>query len=363
MNILLIGLDSSSNLRGQNTDVIIIVSVNKDTKQVSLLSIPRDLWVYIPTHAWSRINTAHRMGYVLGYPGEGPGLLTKTIEVNFGIHLDHWARIDFEGFKQVVDKLGGVDMTVACPVNLRYKPPDSDGEEELELEPGIHHMDGETALRYVRTRRGTSDFDRARRQQQFLKALWDQTRSPDIIPRIPGLWSALKDSVKTDLGLGDILSLAPVALDIEPHRVRSRFIGPGETTDWTTADGWQVLLPDYGKIQRVVASLFAPPSGEEDQAAKEGARIQVLNGTLRHQLAKLGAEDLRWQGLKIVDTGLADNPDYAETQIIVFNDRPVALELLVKLLDVKPQNVLVQPDPNQPADIRVILGYDYDPCK
>jgi LCP family protein required for cell wall assembly len=363
LNILLIGLDSKWNLRAQNTDVIIVLSVDKKTKQVSLLSIPRDLWVYIPTVGWSRINVAHRKGYVNGYPGEGPGLLSRVIEIHFGIPIQHWVRVDFEGFRRVVDELGGVEMTVACPVNLQYQPPDSEEEEEQILEPGVYHMDGATALRYVRTRRGGSDFDRSRRQHQFLKVMWDQLKSPDVIPKIPGLWSALRDSFQTDLGLGDVVSLAPLALDLKRQRIRSRYIGPDQTIDWTTHQGWRVLLPEYDKIQQVVTSLYAPPPAGEDAAEKEDARIQVRNGTYRHQLAKIGADHLRWHGLNIVDTGLADHPNYQQTQIIVFNDKPKALEILLRVLGVKPEDVIRQPDPSQPADIKVILGNDYDPCR
>jgi LCP family protein required for cell wall assembly len=340
-----------------------VIVANKKTKQVSMLSIPRDLWVYIPTYGWSRINVAHKIGHRTGYPGGGPGLLMKTIEVNFGIPLEHWARVDFEGFRQVVDKLGGVDMTVTCPVNLLYLAPQSDEQEEMLLEPGIYHMDGATALRYVRTRRNTSDFDRARRQQQFLKAMWNQTKSLDIIPKIPGLWSALRGSFETDLNLGDVLSLAPLALDIKPQRIRNRYIGPSQTKDWTNAEGWEVLLPDYEKIQQVVASLYAPPSTSGDQASSEGAHVQVRNGTYRSQLALVAADQLRWQGLTVVDTGPADNPDYARTRIVVYNDKPKTVELLVQLLKVKPEDVIQQPDPSQSADIQIILGNDYDPCR
>jgi LCP family protein required for cell wall assembly len=362
LNVLLIGLDSKRNLRGQNTDVIIVVSANKKTKHVSLLSIPRDLWVYIPTIGWNRINVAHRKGYSTEYPGYGPALLMRTIEVNFGIPIHHWARVDFQGFARVVDELGGVTMTVMCPVNLQYEPPDTEEEEKL-LEPGVYQMDGKTALRYVRTRRGGSDFDRAHRQHQFLKAMWDQTKSPDLILKIPALWSALKDSFETDLGLGDVLSLVPIALDLEPHRIRSRYIGPDETTNWTTVEGWRVLLPDYEAIQRLVTSLFAPPSAREEQAAGEDARLMVRNGTYRRQLAKLAADQLHWEGFEIVDTGLADNPNYKETQIIVYNEKPGSLDLLIRLLRVKPENVIQQPDPSQPADMMIILGNDYDPCR
>jgi LCP family protein required for cell wall assembly len=363
VHLLLLGLDSTRNLGAQNTDVIMVAAINKSTKQVSLLSIPRDLWVYIPAHGWSRINMAHKFGHRSGYPGGGPGLLIDTIQINFGIPIDHWVRVDFQGFARVVDALGGVDMTVACPVNLRYKPPKSEEEEEMILEPGVHHLDGATALRYVRTRRDGTDFDRAPRQQQFLKAIWHQTKSPDTLLKIPALWSALSDSYQTDLSLGDVLSLAPLALDIRPERIRSRYIGPNQIKDWTTAEGWRVLLPKYDKIQQIVASLYAPPTTTDDQVAAEGARVQVRNGTYRHQLAKIAADQLRWYGLNIVDTAQADNPNYQQTQIVVFNDQPKALEQLARVLKVSPENVIYQPDPNQPADIQVILGEDYDPCR
>lgn len=283
--------------------------------------------------------------------------------MNFGIPIDQWVRIDFRGFARVVDVLGGVDIAVACPVNLRYKPPQSDEEQEMYLEPGVYHMDGATALRYVRTRRNATDFERARRQQQFLKALWNQTRSPDLLLKIPGLWSALQDSYQTDLSLGDVLALAPVALDLQPQRIRSRYISYNHTIDWRNAEGMRVLLPRYDRIQQVVASLYAPPSAGDEQVAGEGARVQVRNGTYRPQLAMIAGDQLRWYGLDIVDTAPADRPDYKQTRIIVFNDKPHALETLVRVLEVKPENIVQQPDPNQPADLLVILGEDYDPCK
>jgi hypothetical protein len=193
--------------------------------------------------------------------------------------------------------------------------------------------------------------------------MWAQTKNPDIIPRIPALWSALADSFYTDLSLGDVLSLVPVALEIQPQRVRSRTIGFRETTNWVTEEGAKVLLPDYAKIQQLITSLQAPPSSTTDQVTGEAARIQVRNGTYRHQLAKIGAEELRWQGLNIVDTGLADRPDYKQTRIIVYNEKPTVLALLTDLLGVKPENIVRQLDPNQPADLVVILGEDYDPCR
>jgi LCP family protein required for cell wall assembly len=365
-HILLIGGDRDYVL-DQNTDTLIVLVVDRKTKQVSMLSIPRDLWVYIPTHGWDRINVAQRIGYRTKYPGgKGHGLLMRTIEENLGIPIDHWVRVGYEGFARVVDELGGVDMVVPCRVNLRYQPPTSDTEQEMILEQGMHHLDGPTALRYVRTRRGDSDFERAQRQQQFIRAVWDQFKSPDIILKIPGLWSALQGSFQTDLKLGDVLALVPVALELEPHRVRSRYIGRGQVEGWTTPEGLRVLLPIPEKIQQVVASLYAPPS-TNDRVANESARIQVQNGTERPYLARIAAEQLHWEGFKIVDIDFADRADYTKTQIIVLNDKPEALALLTRLLKVRPDNIR-QPSPNQPAeteqaDLLVILGRDYDPCR
>jgi LCP family protein required for cell wall assembly len=365
VTILLVGVDSARNLKVQNTDTIIVAAVNKATKQVSMLSIPRDLWVYIPYHGWNRINQAHKLGYILNYPGEGPGLLADTIEMNFGIPIDHWGRVDFQGFTRVVDQLGGVEMTVACRVNLRFMAPTANdpNQEERILEPGVYQMDGETALYYVRTRRDGSDFDRARRQQQFLRAMWDQAKQRDIILKIPGLWSALRDAFTTDLNLNDALSLAPTALEIKPQNVRSYYIGPRQTRDWRTHQGAQVLLPDYDKIQQTVASLYSSQPASTEQTVSEATSIQVRNGTYRAQLAKIAAEELRWQGFKIVDTGLADHPDYKQTRIIVFKDKPEAVQLLARQLGVRAESIIQQPDPNQPADMMIILGEDYDPCR
>lgn len=362
LTILLIGGDGDYVL-DMNTDTLMVAVVNRNTKQVSLLSIPRDLWVYIPTYGWGRINIVHRIGQRGKYPdGKGPGLLMRTIEENLGIPIDHWVRIGYKGFARAVDELGGVDLAVACRVNLRYQPPTSEEQQEMILSPGHHHLDGDTALRYVRTRRGDTDFERAQRQQQFLKAVWYQFKSPETVLKIPGLWTAMKGAFATDLKLGDVLALAPVALELEPQRVRSLALGRSQVQGWTTPGGARVLLPIPERVQEVVARLYAAsPAG--DTSATEAARVQVQNGTARPQLAAIAADQLRWQGFQIVDTGPADRTDYQKTQILVFNDRPGAVARLANFLQIKPANIIRQPDPEQPVDLRVVLGNDYAPCR
>lgn len=362
IHVLLIGADTGSYAPDQNTDVLIVASINRKTSQVALLSIPRDLWVYIPTVGYSRINTAHRYGTRLKYPGGGPALLIRTIRENLGVTVDHWVRVDYQGFAGAVDKLGGVDLLVPCETNLRYRSSDSGADEEMTLQPGYHHMDGATALRYVRTRRGESDFDRARRQQQFLKAVWDQFKGANTLTKLPALWAGVSGNFKTDLGLGDVLALAPVVLELQRQNIHSRYIGRSQTQDWITPQGWEVLLPIPDKVQRVVAALDAPVPADQDAVAAESARIQVNNGTSRPYLAEIGADQLRWSGFTIAGTGTAARTDYKHTQIIVYRDKPETLARLIAQLQVKPESVAQRPDPAQTIDLQVILGEDYDPC-
>jgi hypothetical protein len=228
-------------------------------------------------------------------------------------------------------------------------------------------LDGATALRYVRTRRGDSDFQRSGRQQQFLKAVWHQFKDPDIIPKIPALWTALRDASATDLELGDILALVPTALELKPQRVRSRYIGYGQVEGYTTEEGYRVQVAIPEKVAEVVASLYAP-SAADDRLANEGARIAVFNGTDRRQLDLIAADRLRWFGLRVVETGPAERSDFERTRILVYNDYPQTVETLVRQLKVRPEWIIDDPEPGQKhmaetADLVVILGGDYDPCR
>jgi hypothetical protein len=123
-----------------------------------------------------------------------------------------------------------------------------------------------------------------------------------------------------------------------------------------------VLLQRPDRVQAIAKRLASPPDAE-DQVAAEAASIDVRNGTPRANMDRFAADQLRWYGVEIAGTGNADRTDYKTTQIIVYRDKPKAVELLAKLLKVKPANILQQPDPAHAADIQVILGADYDPCK
>jgi LCP family protein required for cell wall assembly len=261
MNILIAGSDERREGGPWRADVVMVVAVDLAAREVGVISFPRDLWVRIPTVGENRINTATFFGELYRYPTGGIGLLADTIHRNFGIRLDHYVKINFEGFKQVVDALGGVDITVDCPLTGWFPPaPGSNDLVWMTLQPGEYHMDGVLALQYVRERKTTSDVDRARRQQRMILALRKRARDINILPRVPVLFDALRDTIETDLGLTEIVPLARLALQIEPKDAHGFIIDFQHTQSWTTPDGARVLLPKMKRIQEGIRDLFAQPS-------------------------------------------------------------------------------------------------------
>jgi LCP family protein required for cell wall assembly len=351
LHVVLLGSDKREDETTWRTDTIIVVSVDLQRNVVRLLSIPRDLWVHIPGHGYDRINTADLWGE-LASPGGGAAIVKQTIEENLGIPIDYYVRADFAGFTKIVDAFGGVDVNVECSLY--------DGE-YAQLEPGVHHLDGEQALGFVRSRETTSDFDRIRRQRKVLLAMWDKAKSMDIIPRIPALWVAMSDTFQTDMPLSQVLSLAPLALQLNLNRIFSEAIGPFQVQNWVTEDGFQVLLPVPDAIEELLTSFYGPI--DFDFLEKVSAtQVEVLNGSLNTQSAKLAASALRWAGFQVKGTGFADRQDYAASQVLVYNADPKVAEFLVEELELLSDTLQYQPDLSSTVNIRVILGADYDPC-
>src|ERR671925_377800 len=281
VNFLLIGSDRRSGTSFR-TDTMVIAILRPHEGQVSLISIPRDLWVSIPGWENQRINTAYQHGISVGYPGGGSGLLKDTILYNLGIRIDHTAMVEFDGFRQIVDTLGGVDVPVSCPyTDWRLIDPSFDPENEnnwylYTTGPGLVHMDGDLALWYARSRLKSSDFDRGRRQQEVLRALFTQALQANTLSRIPELYNNLKETVVTDLGLGDILQLAVYAPKMTNADIRSYYIRPPYVSSWITPGGAYVLLPNEEALQGMLTEALSPAT---QTVEKQAIVIDVMNGT------------------------------------------------------------------------------------
>src|SRR5512138_1580693 len=262
VNFLLIGSDKRPG-GSFRTDTMVIAILRPNEGQVSLISIPRDLWVSIPGWENQRINTAYQHGISVGYPGGGAGLLKDTILYNLGIRIDHTAMVEFDGFRRIIDTLGGVDVPVSCPyTDWRLIAPDLDPENEnnwhlYTQEPGLIHMDGDLALWYARSRQKSNDFDRGRRQQEVLRALFTQGLKAGTLTRIPELYNDLKNTVETDLGLGDILSLAVYAPKMTNADIRSYYIRPPYVSSWITDQGAYVLLPNQELLTQLLTEALS----------------------------------------------------------------------------------------------------------
>jgi len=244
INILLLGSDARPDEGGFRTDIIVWVSLNPKDGFVSAISFPRDLYVYIPGYGENRINTA--------FPRGGFDLLADTFEENFGVRPDHYLMADFNGFKSVINNLGGITVQTEKNLNdtcAKWINPSG----YCSVGPGPVHMNGELALWYARSRYSTNDIDRARRAQEVIKAIFNRLMSLDIIVKTPDLYNAYTTYVDTDIKLSDVLTLLPLANEINKNGdIRSYVIGYDHAYDWMTMQGAQVLVPDYDKIRDVI---------------------------------------------------------------------------------------------------------------
>jgi len=397
VNILLMGIDKRPDESLSRTDTMILVTIDPNTKSAGMLSVPRDLWVGIPGYDEDRVNKAYFLGERDGYPGGGPALTMKTIQYNLGIPIHFYAQIDFDGFRQVVDTLGGIEVDVPETIDDPNYPDNNYGYDPFYIEAGHYTLDGYDALRYARTRATPgSDFSRARRQQQVLLAVRDQALRIGIIPKIPELWNTMSGAVETDLQLVDILELAQLADEIEPSNIQSAVIGVDYTVDYIVPEtGAQVLLPLREKIKALVDGMFikteAPegPSQAEIEALQtaqnqtraeeiaqqaqqqqeikdfliqENGGVVVQNGTNQAGLDAQTAQYLKQQGFTITQFGQADSgSDYPNTVLVVYDDSKIyTLEVLKAIFQIEDQNIRSSPNLKSDVDFRVIVGNDFD---
>lgn len=366
VNFLLIGSDKRQSDASFRTDTMVVAILHPDEGQVALISIPRDLWVYIPGWENNRVNTAYQRGISTNHPGGGPGLLKETIEYNLGIRIDHTAMVDFDGFRKIVDTLGGVDIPVSCAytdwrlIDPSYNPEIENNWYLYTVSPGVIHMDGDLALWYARSRQKSSDFDRGRRQQEVLRSIFTQALQTGTLTRIPDLYNNLKDSVTTDLGLGDLLQLSVYAPKMTNADIRSYYIRPPYVTSWITSGGAYVLLPNQELLPQLLAQALSPAAAT---VQKQAFLVDVMNGTSIPGYETLAATRLNYAGYetRIIPS---DRQDYAYSVLLDKSavQDPTVSNNILSVMGMLPGSLIPAQDPSSSAQFVLILGYDYQPC-
>jgi LCP family protein required for cell wall assembly len=271
MTVLGIGADNGDNsyLYGL-ADVIRVARVDFVTPKVTMLSMPRDLWVEIPeisdhydiTHG--KLNQAYfyggpGQGYYDG-PGGGPGLLARTLDLNFGLRADHYGAVNMQTFVKIVDAVGGID--VYLPTDIDGTPIDEKTEDMGYFYGGQNHFDGSEALRFARIRKRYNDFTRMDHQNMVLCALRKKLLSPAVLPKVPQILAAFQGSVNTDLSLEQLSQLACLLPKIDRQNLiftslPQEILQPGREFSPQFGKETFVMEADYNVIRDYVRQFMA----------------------------------------------------------------------------------------------------------
>lgn len=382
VTLLVVGVDERREDVGR-TDTIILATYNPAAKRAEAVWIPRDTRVLIPGHSYhQKINVAYALG--------GVKLTRQTVESLLGIKVDYHLLVNFQGFVQAVDALGGV--TVDIPRAMDYD--DNAQNLHIHLRPGRHRLSGTEALGFVRYRSdGLGDVSlvdpvnkvyegRLIRQQQFVQAMVRETLKPENLWRLPGLIRIVFRSVETDMPLGRLIAYARAAQGLDQESVVTRILpGEGRTVGgasyWVPAVGAvaevakeyqeveelpkarrpSLALPALkGRLARVVQTV-APA-----QKDLPPARVSVLNGTGEQGLARRAAARLEQEGIVVVAVGNADRYGTGVTRVIDVTGRLDAVDKVRKLapnLEVKDAGGSEQGTLPEGVDLVIVVGADF----
>ncbi len=249
VNIALLGSDYRAN-QGYRTDIIMVLSLNPEKGTASLTSFPRDLYVNIPGVGMNRINAAQPFG--------GFALTAATLKENFDITIDYYIMTNFTGFKAIINTLGGISVNAGAELYDTCDLPQAI-DKHCYIPVGSNSMDGATALWYVRSRHTSSDFDRTRRAQEVMSAMFQKIMSLDALNRGAELYNLFVTSVETNLPVDKALQLLPFSSQIvtNPGLVRRYAIGANNVSNYIVPEnGSMVLIPDPISITEIIRQAF-----------------------------------------------------------------------------------------------------------
>ncbi|MFN2221689.1 MAG: LCP family protein [Chloroflexota bacterium] len=259
-NILILGIDRRP---GEpfisRTDTMMLASIDRESDEIAILSIPRDLYVVIPGRGQERINTAFVYGSTGNNPAGGAQLAMQTVEYNLGVPVHDYVLVDFSAVTRGIDAIGGIDIEVPYEIYDPTFPDMNYGYDPLYIPAGLQHMDGATALKYARTRHQDNDFQRAHRQQQVILAVRQKVLGlglPELLRQAPFLYQQVSSGIRTDLSLDEIIGLATTAAGISSESIRTEVLDQNYVMSYRTPEGASVLVPINEQIAPLIDELF-----------------------------------------------------------------------------------------------------------
>ncbi len=321
VNILLLGVGDANHAGSSLSDTMMVVSVDPESKDVAMLSLPRDLYVPIPDHGYDKINAAHAYGE-LKKAGEGPNLAKEVVGKVLDVPIHYYIRLDFTGFRKAIDTLGGVSIDVPTALSDPEYPCDKDEGRAcgFAIKSGMQTMNGVTALKYARCRKGNcgNDFGRAARQQEVMLAMREKALTLSTLSN-PGKLAALIDTVgshvRTDLAPEELTRLAEVLKDVPKDKVVNKVIDETESQLVMTAniDGASVVVPklgtkNYNQLQDFAHNLFF-----DRHIVSENLPVKIINASGSTKLGEEVAATLKAYRYNIV--GVETGPTQAASQL------------------------------------------------
>jgi LCP family protein required for cell wall assembly len=335
------------------TDTLLVMDFDPAHHHINMLSVPRDLWVDIPGYGQGKLAIAYEIG--------GPKLAAYTLEKDLNIPVDYTIAMTFRGFTKLIDAMGGVDVNVPqelkdpsypCLTGYAYCP--------IDIKPGPQHMDGATALEFVRERHAFAqqDLARVKDQQAFSEAVKRTIVSPLTWPRYPAILKALRSSLITNVPLNDLPELGAQFILARGGNVNHQYINieNGLVQSAWSSDGQSILEPTDGtSISNLIRGLVADPT-----LAQENASVAVLNGSATPGAASDAESTLQGLGFHTVMNGNADASTYTRSRIIVNTAVPGSVDYTARRLQrILNANLVRESVPGQTAQIVVILGSEF----
>jgi LCP family protein required for cell wall assembly len=372
INFLLLGMGGEGHPGPYLTDTMIIASLKPSENKISLISIPRDLSVPIPNYGWRKINNANHFGEMQA-KSSGPKFTADLISKVFEIPIHYYVRLDFSGFENLIDELGGIKINVENGFVDSSFPTDDYGYQTVSFKPGWQKMNGQTALIYARSRHGTnnenSDFARSKRQQQVLQAIKDEAFSFTTFlsyRKISALLKLYQEHVVTNLDIWEIYKLIKLAKKINSDNISHLVLENGPTGPLyaTNINGAYLLLPrdmSFYQLQQMIKNVFEPNAQLKPQ---EKTKVEIQNGTKIEGLAYQTSLALKNIGFQVIKIANAAQQNYEKTVIydLTNNQKPEALAELKNKFNAnvsadKPSAIITY---SSNTDFLIILGQDQE---